>query len=58
MGSLTVHCMQPVIIHSNLTEVWYRDEIMRQYIEPYMRTHGPRVILQQDNARTHIANVV
>ena len=46
-----------MIIYDNLTEVRYR-EIVRQHIGPFMRTHGPGVILQQDNARPHITNVV
>ena len=58
-GAFTAHHRtQLVIIHGHLTGVRYRDEIVWQHTEPFMRTHGPGVILQQDNAHPHIASVV
>ena len=38
--------------------VRYRDEIVRLHIQPFMRTHGPGVIHQQDNTRPHITSIV
>lgn len=47
-----------IIIHGNLMKARYRNKIVRQHIEPFMRTHGPGVIFQLDNAQPYIANVV
>ena len=51
-GSFTAHHrMQVMIIHGNLTGDRNQDEIVMQYIDPFMRTHKPGVILQPNNAR-------
>jgi transposase-like protein len=57
-GFTARHRTQLVIIRGNLNALRYRNEIVRCHIEPFIRVHGPQVILQQDNARPHIARVV
>jgi transposase len=36
----------------------YRYEIVRNHIAPFVRNHAPGIMLQQDNARPHVARVV
>ena len=47
------------VIHEDvLTGVWHRDGLMRQYVQPFVHSPEPAVILQQDNAHPHVARVV
>jgi hypothetical protein len=44
-----------IVIAGNLTGVRYRDEILRRVAIPFVQQH--HLILQQDNARPHVARV-
>lgn len=57
-GISTNQRTQLVIIEGNLTGLRYRDEVVRNHIAPFVLNHGPGVVLQQDNARPHVARVV
>ena len=46
---------QLIIVAGNMTAVRYRDEILRPVAVPLMQQHN--LILQQDNARPHVARV-
>ena len=41
----------------NLTGVRYRDEILAQHVQPFMRAHQDVEMFQHDNARPHTARV-
>ena len=58
-GGITAHGRTPlVVVDGSLTEIRYRDEIVRQHVMPFIRNSQRNVILQQDNARPHTARVV
>jgi transposase len=44
-----------IVIAGNLTDVRYRDEILRPVAVPYVQQH--HLIFQQDNVRPHVARV-
>jgi len=44
-----------IVIANNLTDVRYRDEILRLVAVPFVQQH--HLILQQDNARPHVTRV-
>jgi transposase len=44
-----------IVIADNLTDVGYRDEILRPVAVPFVQQH--HLILQQDNARPHVTRV-
>ena len=44
-----------IVITGNLTDVRYRDEILRPVAVPFVQQH--HLIFQQDNARPHVARV-
>ena len=44
-----------IVITGNLTDVRYRDEILRPVAVPFIQQH--HLIFQQDNARPHAARV-
>ena len=47
-----------VIINGNLNAAQYRDRVIVPHVQPFMAQHGPGMLLQQDNARPHVAQVV
>lgn len=58
-GGFTAHRRtQLVVIRGNLNGLRYRDDIVRQHIVPFVNALRPQHILQQDNARPHVANIV
>ena len=46
---------QLVIVAGNLTAIRYRDEIIRPHVLPFLQGQRGAVMLQQDNARPHVA---
>ena len=58
-GGITSHGRtQLVIVAGNLTAIRYRDEIIRPHVLPFLEVQRGAVVLQQDNARPHVARVV
>ena len=47
-----------VLVNGNMNALYYRDVIVEQHIFPFIAAQRRRVILQQDNARPHIARIV
>ena len=47
-----------MIAAGNLTAIRYRDEIIRPHVLPFLQGQRGAVMLQQDNARPHVARVV
>ena len=48
---------QLVTVNGNLNAVQYRDDILDQYVLPFINANAP-LTLQQDNARPHVARIV
>ena len=48
---------QLIIVAGNMTAVRYRDEILRPVAVPLVQQRNLNLILQQDNARPHVARV-
>lgn len=44
-----------VVVNGTLTSQRYRDEILSPVVLPYLRTNGPGLTFQQDNATAHTA---
>ena len=47
-----------VVVNGNLTAARYMNQIVDPHIIPFLNANGPGFMLQQDNARPHVANVV
>lgn len=47
-----------MLVEGNLTAVCYRDEIVRQYVIPFIHNSQRNVIMQQENAGPHTKRVV
>lgn len=47
-----------VLVENTLNAVGYRDNIVLPVVVPYLANMGPNSILQQDNARPHVARIV
>ena len=46
-----------IVVNGNLPVVHYRDEILAQHIQPFMRAHQEVEIFQHNNARPYTARV-
>lgn len=47
-----------VVVHGNLNAARYIEEILAPVAVPFIENNGPGMMLQQDNARPHVARVV
>ena len=55
-GGIHLDGMTPLhLVHSNLTSVRYRDEIVRCFVLPTLQAMGPGAIFQDPNATSHCA---
>ncbi|XP_041364110.1 uncharacterized protein LOC121379532 [Gigantopelta aegis] len=57
-GGITLNGRTPiVVIDGNLKAVCYRDDITQAHVIPFVQGQQRHIMLQQDNARPHVARV-